>query len=68
VGEGFTREEYDRLKAAYEAAGYTVVSKYRRGLKSIRLGDVVLSDAPHGPREQSRGEESTCSDTQSQIS
>ena len=45
----FSREEFDRIKAAAEEHGYTVVSKWRPGLKNIRLGDVVLSEAAPEP-------------------
>jgi hypothetical protein len=38
----FTRREFDEVKARYEAAGYKVVSKWRRGIKRIRLADIVL--------------------------
>lgn len=39
----FTKKRFEQLKAAYEAHGYKVVSKWRRGLKRIRLADIVLS-------------------------
>ena len=40
-----TREEYDQMKARLEALGFTVITKWRKGLKQIRLGDIVLSGA-----------------------
>ena len=40
-----TREEYDQMKARLEAGGFTVITKWRKGLKQIRLGDIVLSGA-----------------------
>jgi len=46
VSEGYSREQFDRIKAAAEGYGYTVVSKWRPGLKTIRLGDIVLSEPP----------------------
>jgi len=39
-----TREEFDAYKARPEAAGFTVLTRWRKGLKSIRLGDIVLSE------------------------
>ncbi len=41
----YSREEFDRIKAAAEERGYTVVSRWRPGLKTIRLGDIVLSES-----------------------
>jgi hypothetical protein len=43
-----TREQFDAYKAELEARGFTVLTRWRRGLKTIRLGDVVLS----GPAAQ----------------
>ena len=49
----FSREQFDRIKAAAEDHGYTVVSKWRPGLKNIRLGDIVLSEpVPPHPEEE----------------
>lgn len=42
--EPYTKEQYDELKASLEAKGFTVVTKYRKGLKHIKLGDLVLSE------------------------
>lgn len=39
-----TREEFDHLKARYEARGFSVLTTWRKGLKNIRLGDIVLSE------------------------
>ena len=41
----YTREEFDRIKAAAEKRGFTVVSRWRPGLENIRLGDIVLSES-----------------------
>lgn len=46
----YTREEFDRIKAAAEERGYTVVSRWRPGLRNIRLGDIVLSES--GPDDE----------------
>lgn len=35
-----TRDEYDRVKAEAERRGYKVVTRYRKGLKSVKLGDM----------------------------
>lgn len=40
-----TREEYDAYRAELEARGFTVLTRWRKGLKRIRLGDIVLSDS-----------------------
>lgn len=42
----FTKEKYEALKARAEAAGFTVVTKWRPGLKHIQLGDIVLTPSP----------------------
>ncbi len=39
----WTKEDFEHVKRIYEAAGYTVQSRWRPGLKHIRLNDVVLS-------------------------
>ena len=39
-----TREEFDACKAGLEARGFSVITRWRRGLKTIRLGDIVLSE------------------------
>ena len=39
-----TREEFDRYKARLETSGFSVLTKWRTGLKAIRLGDIVLSE------------------------
>ena len=46
----YSREQFDRIKAAAESYGYTVVSRWRPGLKTIRLGDIVLSES--GPDDE----------------
>lgn len=51
MSDGYTREQFDRIKAAAESYGYTVVSKWRPGLKNIRLGDIVLSDPSSARKE-----------------
>lgn len=53
--EPFTRERFDELKARYEAAGYKVITRWRSGVKSIRLGDIVL-----GVRRDSIRAENDC--------
>lgn len=44
MSEGYTKEEFERMKAKLEAKGFTVISKWRKGLKTIKLGDTVLSE------------------------
>jgi hypothetical protein len=38
----FTKERFGRIKERAEALGYTVISQWRPGLKTIRLADIVL--------------------------
>ena len=45
MSKSFSREQFDRIKAAAESYGYTVVSTWRPGLKNMRLGDIVLSES-----------------------
>jgi len=35
---------FDKIKATFEHAGYVVVSRWKPGLRHIRLGDVVLRE------------------------
>lgn len=49
-----TREEFGAYKAELEARGFSVLTRWRKGLKTIRLGDVVLSE---DAREQQQGEQ-----------
>lgn len=39
----WTKEDFEHIKRIYEAAGYTVLTRWRPGLKHIRLEDIVLS-------------------------
>lgn len=39
----YTKEEFEALKERLESKGYTVISKWRKGLKHVKLGDIVLS-------------------------
>lgn len=39
----FTRKRYETIKANAEALGYTVQTKFRKGIKSIKLSPIVLS-------------------------
>lgn len=39
-----TKEWYDEKKAALEAAGYIVKTKWRKNLKVISIGEIVLSE------------------------
>ena len=49
-GKGYTREEYDEICKRAEREGWKVGTKYRRGLKSIRIGKAaVLSE--RGPKQ-----------------
>ena len=45
-----TREEFGAYKARLEAAGFTVLTRWRKGLRQIRLGDVVLSEDTEADR------------------
>jgi hypothetical protein len=38
----FTRKDYDQVKANAETLGHTVQTKFRKGIKSIKLGPIVL--------------------------
>lgn len=40
----FSKLAFESYKAAYEAAGYKVISRWRKGLKHIRLADIVLGE------------------------
>ena len=40
----FTRERYDEICKHAEELGITIVSKYRKGMKNIRVGDIVLNN------------------------
>lgn len=52
-----SREEFDRYKSELEARGFSVLTRWRKGLKTIRLGDIVLSEDSRDPaREQQQGE------------
>lgn len=46
-----SRSLYHALRARYEAAGYEVLTRWRPGLRRIRLGAIVLTpDAEGDPR------------------
>lgn len=49
-----TKEEFEAYKKALEAKGFTVVSKWRKGLKNIKLGEIVLAE-PTEAREKKNG-------------
>jgi hypothetical protein len=38
-----SRELYDALRAQLEAVGYQVLTRWRPGLRRIRLGPIVLA-------------------------
>lgn len=40
----FTKKDYEWFKRELEKAGFIVKTKYRKGLKYISLGDIVLSE------------------------
>ena len=40
----FTRERYDEICKRAEELGITIITKYRKGLKNIRTGDIVLEE------------------------
>ena len=50
----FTRDEYNNIKARAEAYGFTVKTKYRKGLKNIALGDIVLSEDGNNEQDGSK--------------
>jgi hypothetical protein len=53
-----SREEFDRWKAELEARGFSVLTRWHKGLKTIRLGDIVLSEDSRAPaREQQLGDQ-----------
>ena len=47
-----TREEFDDLKARLEARGFSVLTRWRKGLVNIRLGDIVLSEAAEAEEDR----------------
>jgi hypothetical protein len=55
-----SRPQYDAIRARLEAAGFEVLTRWRPGLKRIRLGAIVLRPpAPEGdprilPKENRR--------------
>ena len=51
MAEGYSREQFDRIKAAAGERGFTVITGWRPGLENIRLGDIVLSESPAARRE-----------------
>lgn len=40
----WTKEGFEQVKADLERRGFVVITKWRRGLKHIKLGDIVLSE------------------------
>lgn len=40
----FTRKKYERIKLGAKRNGLTVITRYRKGLKKIRMGDINLSE------------------------
>jgi hypothetical protein len=38
----FTREQFNEYRARAEAGGYKVITRWRPGIKGIRLGGIVL--------------------------
>jgi len=42
-GRGFTRKEYDEICRKAKTMNIGIASKYRKGMKSIRIEPIVLS-------------------------
>jgi hypothetical protein len=42
--KAFSKLEFENTKALYESAGYKVITRWRKGCKSIRLADIVLAE------------------------
>jgi len=40
----FTQERYNEICKRAEEMGITIITKYRKGLKNIRVGDIVLEE------------------------
>lgn len=40
----FSKLEFDNYKSLYEGAGYTVLTRWRKGCQLIKLADIVLSE------------------------
>jgi len=40
----FTQERYNEICKRAEEMGITIITKYRKGLKNIRVGDIVLDE------------------------
>lgn len=41
----FTKEQYNKMKLSAESLGFRVATKWRKGLKHMKLGEIVLSEA-----------------------
>lgn len=39
----YTKEQYEKFKKRLEDNGFRVITKWRKGLKHIELGEIVLS-------------------------
>lgn len=40
---GFTKKEYERIKKGLEAHGYSTPTKFRKGLKNIKVSPIILN-------------------------
>ena len=39
-----TKKEFEKVKGALERSGYEVKTKYRKNMKAIKLGDIILNE------------------------
>jgi len=42
--EIISKDRFETLKKAYEGKGYRVITRWRKGLKAIRLADIRLTN------------------------
>ena len=42
--KGFSRQQYDDICKRAKEFGITIVSKYRKDMRTIRVGDIILSE------------------------
>ena len=44
VVEPFTKERYDEIKKRADEAGVEILTKWRKGLKNIKIAPIILSE------------------------
>jgi hypothetical protein len=43
--KGFSRKQYDNICKRAKELGITIVSKYHKGMKTIKVGDIILAES-----------------------